>query len=357
MALGKTDKQMRTDVETDLRIKADKRICVIPKVHGVGGMVSFLHKFSAGAQARGVKITSDLAGGSFDAVLVIGGTRQIPLIYRAKQRGVRVVQRLDGINWIHKVRPISLKHSLRAEYGNLLLAFIRRFLADQIVYQSVFSQRWWDERFGRLPKPVSVIHNGVDLDVYAPGGERPAEVYRLLVVEGSMGGGYEGGLENAVRLADALAARGWPMEVQVVGEVSPALREMWAARSNVPLHWVGLVTREEIPALMRGAHLLFSADIHPACPNSVIEALACGLPVVSFDTGALTELVPPDCGFIAPYGSDSWKLQPPDVSGLVSGAESVLRDWPIFSAAARKQAVAVLGLDDMVGRYLEILLA
>lgn len=333
-----------------------QKICIVPKVHGVGGMVSFLHKFSAQAQALGVQTTADLTDSTISAVLVIGGTRQLGLLWRAKQRGVRVVQRLDGINWIHTVRPISLKHSIRAEYGNLSLALIRRFLADRIIYQSTFSQNWWNARFGALKKPVSMTYNGVDLDVYAPGGERPSDVYRLLVVEGSLGGGYENGLENAIMLASALAARGWPMEVQVVGEVAPALQAEWTVRSAVPLRWVGLVKREEIPALMRGAHLLFSADIHPACPNSVIEALACGLPVVSFDTGSLSELVTPDCGFIAPYGSDSWKLEPPVVAGLVGGAESVLRDWSRFSTAARARALAAFGVKGMTEHYLNVLL-
>lgn len=333
-----------------------QKICIVPKVHGVGGMVSFLHKFSAQAQALGVQTTFDLTDAPYGAVLVIGGTRQLPLLYRAKQRGVRVVQRLDGINWIHTVRPISLKHSIRADYGNLSLALIRHFLADRIIYQSTFSQNWWNKRFGAVKKPVSMAYNGVDLDVYAPGGERSMDVYRLLVVEGSLGGGYENGLENAVMLASALAARGWPMEVQVVGEVAPALQAEWTARSAVPLRWVGLVKREEIPALMRGAHLLFSADIHPACPNSVIEALACGLPVVSFDTGSLAELVPSDCGFIAPYGSDSWKLEPPIVAGLVPGTEAVLKDWPKFSTAARQHALKTFGLKAMTEKYLDVLL-
>ena len=333
-----------------------QRICVTPKVRGVGGMVSFLHKFSTGAQARGVQGTDDLHAGPCQAVLVIGGTRQLPVLWGARRRGARVVQRLDGINWIHTVRPMPLKHTLRAEYGNFLLALIRRFVADRIIYQSAFCEAWWGRCYGALRSPSRVVHNGVDLGTYAPGGGPPQSVYRLLVVEGSLGGGYESGLENAVRLAEGLADHGWPMELQVVGEVAPALQAYWQAQSRVPLNWAGLVAREAIPGLMRSAHLLFSADVHPACPNSVIEALACGLPVVSFDTGSLAELVPPDCGFIAPYGSDSWKLQPPDVAGLAAGAQAVLRDWPRFSAAARRHAEAAFGLDAMLDKYLNVLL-
>lgn len=334
-----------------------ERICIVPKVHGVGGMVSFLHKFSAGAQARGVEVTNDLTDKPYRAVLVIGGTKEILPLDRAKQRGARVVQRLDGMNWIHRVRPVSFKHSLRAEYGNLVLAFIRRFLADRIVYQSEFSHQIWDQRFGGLKKPVSVVHNGVDLNVYAPSVGRIANPpYQLLVVEGSLGGGYEDGLGNAVRLAEGLAARGWPLEVLVAGEVGPALKAEWAAKSAVPLNWAGLVTREAVPDLMRSAHLLFSADVHPSCPNSVIEALACGLPVVSFETGSLSELVTPDCGFIAPYGSNAWKLEPPVVADLVAGAETVLKDWPRFSAAARQRAESAFGLELMVEKYLDALL-
>jgi glycosyltransferase involved in cell wall biosynthesis len=335
------------------------KICVVPQVHGVGGMVSFLHKFTAGARARGVQVSNELSD-SCHAVLVIGGTRQILPLLRLKRRGVRIVQRLDGLNWIHRVRPVSQTHTLRAEYGNLVLAFIRRFVADRIVYQSSFSHLWWNQRFGLVNKPYSLVYNGVDLRVYSPATSaahlHSLPAYRLLLVEGSLGGGYEMGLENAIRLAEALVARGWRMEVQVVGEVSPALRAAWAAKTTVSLLWNGLMPREQIPELDRAAHLLFSADVHPACPNSVIEAQACGLPVVAFDTGSLTELVTPQTGYIGPYGSNSWKLQPPNVAGLALGAENVLKNWPAFSQAARLRAENVFGLDRMVGYYLDALL-
>ncbi len=44
---------------------------------------------------------------------------------------------------------------------------------------------------------------------------------RLLVVEGSLGGGYDMGLANAIRLAEALAEKyNFPMELMVVGKIS-----------------------------------------------------------------------------------------------------------------------------------------
>lgn len=321
--------------------------------------MSFFHKFLAAVEKRGVQVTNDLNDTPYDAVLVIGGTRELAALYRARQRGVRIVQRLDGINWIHRRKPVSLKHSLRAEYGNFILSLIRRFLADRIVYQSEFSRVWWDDWFGQLKKPCVVVHNGVDLEVYKPVGQIDnLSHYRLLVVEGSLGGGYEGGLENAVRLAEAASRRvSKPLELVVVGEVSQALKVEWTARSRVPIRWVGLVKREAIPALMNEAHALFSADVHPACPNSVIEALACGLPVVSYDTGSLAELVTPEAGVVVPYGADPWRLEPPQVEPLAWGLAHVLENQAAFRAGARARAEAAFDVRVMMERYLEALIS
>lgn len=336
------------------------RICLTPRVHGVGGMVSFQAKLTQGLGARGVQVTTDLDDLPYDAVLVIGGTRDLRRLWRARRQGVRLVQRLNGMNWLHRRVRTGLRHWLRAEVGNRLLALIRARLAHAIIYQSQFAHGWWERVYGPTRVPAHEIYNGVDLAAYTPAGphQRPAERQRLLVVEGSLGGGYEMGLETAVALAEHLErAHRLNMEVMVVGRVAPTLQAVWQQRAQVPLQFAGLVEREQIPALDRSAHLLYAADLNAACPNSVVEALACGLPVVSFDTGALPELVRGEAGRIVPYGGDPWRLEPPDLAGLARGAAEVLAEQERFRVGARRRAEEALGLDAMVDAYLDVLSA
>ena len=88
-------------------------------------MVSFRARFTAGLEQRGIQVCTNLDDTPYDAVLVIGGTRDLLGLRQVRRRGVRIVQRLNGMNWIHRKRRTGLKHALRSEYGNLILNTIR----------------------------------------------------------------------------------------------------------------------------------------------------------------------------------------------------------------------------------------
>ena len=319
-------------------------------------MASFRLKFEQGLRARGVDVTHDLSAGA-DAVLVIAGTRNLIPLRQARQRGQRIVQRLDGINWVQRVRWAGAKYTVRAEYGNAMLSFIRARFADHVIYQSQFIRKWWESWYGAAKVPASVIINGVDLQTYTPDGphERPTDRFRLLLLEGSLAGGLNSGLFHAVALAEKLSKK-FPMEVVVAGKVDDATQRR--LQSKVPVKFLGIIPREQIPTLARSSHMMYSAEVNPPCPNSVIESLACGLPVVGFDSGSLKELVTDDAGCIVPYGGNPWKLETPDISALALSAEMVLTKHASrqFRAAARKRAESAFGLDQMVESYLKVLL-
>lgn len=334
-----------------------RKVCLIPNVSGVGGMVSFRAKLTNGLIERGIQVTNSLKDTPYDVILVIGGTRDLPGLWRAKQHGVRVIQRLDGMNWIHRKTRTGWQHYLRAEYGNMILSFIRSHLADEVVYQSAFSQRWWQRVYGEIHKPTHVVLNGVDLSQYSPHGkgDRPTGVVRILLVEGTIGGGYEMGLRTALQLGEKLYNESdFALEIMVIGRVSEHLQKAWQHPPGVRVKFMGQVAAEMIPEIDRSAHVLYAADLNPACPNSVIEALACGLPVAGFDTGALPEIVTNQSGELVPYGGNPWELEPPDMDGLARGVSMIINDQANYRKAARMRAEEAFGLDRMVEGYLNV---
>ncbi|MCL4273761.1 MAG: glycosyltransferase family 4 protein [Anaerolineales bacterium] len=330
------------------------RICITPFVQGTGGMASFRLKFEQGLKSRGIDITYDLDS-NFESLLVIAGTRFLPRLSRVRRRGIRVVQRLDGINWVHRVKWSGARYTVRAMYGNFMLSLIRNRFADRVIYQSQFIRQWWEDWYGVADAPASVIINGVDLQTYTPAGEHesPTDKFRMLLLEGSLARGLNSGLFHAVSVAEKLSTK-YPMEVVVAGTVDEATQRKM--QSSVPVKFLGTVPRTEIPKLARSSHLMYCAEVNPPCPNSVIESLACGLPVIGFDTGSLKELVGDEAGVIVPYGANPWRLETPDVDVLAASAGEVIEKQSQFRAAARRRAEAEFGLDTMVKSYLNVLL-
>ncbi len=333
-----------------------KRLCIVPTPRGVGGPASFRLRFSQALQARGIDVCYDLDDFPYDAVLLISSTRQVGKLWRAKRRGIPIIQRLDGLNWMHKRVKFNLRYYLKAEYGNVLMNYSRKHLASRIIYQSEFVVRRWEQVFGPAPVPHDVIYNSVDLADFSPDG--PAypvgERLRILLVEGSFGGGHDIGLKLALDLAEELEdVHHLPAEVVVAGKVPEEVKEQWSAYATVPLLWQGIIPREDIPALDRSAHLYFSAELNAPCPNSVIEAMACGLPVVAYDTGSLAELVGEEAGRVVPFDGDPWKPDIPSIPPLAAAAAEVLGNLKQYQAGARARAEAHFGIEAMVSHYLE----
>lgn len=335
---------------------SNKSICILPQKLGLGGPASFQASMIRVLEECGIAVTHDPLDPAISAILLIGGTKQVKDVHRAQKAGVRVVQRLNGMNWVHRKKFTGVRHFIKAEYGNLKLSSIRR-TADHVIYQSEFSRGWWNRVYRPILAPDTVIHNGVDLELFSPGiSNLPEDHFRILLVEGHLGGGYEQGLLTAIQLVRLLNQRMEKRtELMVAGDVPETLRQQ-AESMGEKVTWCGVVKHESIPEVLRSAHLLFSADINAACPNSVIEAMACGLPVIAFDTGAMRELITPDCGRIADYGGDVWNLDPPDVYALADAAREVILERGKLSAGARRQAEQKFDIRKVVDSYLDVLL-
>ncbi len=179
--------------------------------------------------------------------------------------------------------------------------------ADRVLAVSEFTKREAVELLGLPEQRVTVIGNAVE-PVFSPDGPAAKGDYVLAV----------GTLEprkNLRRVAEAAARAG--VELRVVG--APG----WGGIETAG--WVGEVSDDALAALYRGARALVLPSLYEGFGIPVLEAMACGTPVVTSAGGATEEVA----------GGAAVLVDPLDVDAIATGIEE---------AAARHQELRALGL-------------
>jgi glycosyltransferase involved in cell wall biosynthesis len=215
------------------------------------------------------------------------------------------------------------------ELNDRLRTVLRR--ADHVIYQSEFCKLAADEFLGAAPAGHEILHNAVDTREFTPAGEPPAGGPVLLLA---------GDQTQPYRLGTALRTLALLPDVRllVTGtliEDGQALAEQLGVGDRVL--FTGRYAQRDAPSVYRRAHVLLHPKVNDPCPNVVLEALACGLPVVHSQSGGTPELVG-EAGF--GVGSETtWEQDvPPAPKLLAAGVEHVLASLEEFRAAARARA-------------------
>lgn len=114
-----------------------------------------------------------------------------------------------------------------------------------------------------------------------------------------------------------------------------------------PAHLLGMVNDVKQLAKIYGAADVFAIpSLEDNLPNTVMEALACGTPVVGFETGGIPEMVEHrQNGFIAAQG---------DSAGLAAGIAWVGENREPLREAARKKAMQAYTNTVVAQRYLAL---
>lgn len=210
--------------------------------------------------------------------------------------------------------------------------------ADYVIYQSEFCKLSSDRFLGAVSTPWEVLHNPVDTSRFTPAGSPPEQP--TLLVGANHSQPYR--LELALRTLDLLPEE-W--RLLVVG-AAPAVETPRAELA-------GAYTQEQAPALIRRASILLHPKYNDPCPTFVLEAMACGLPVVYSKTGGVPELVG-DAGIGVPAPLD-WARDhlaaPEDLRDAVLDAMA-RRDE--LAAAARRRAVERFDLQPWLTRHREL---
>jgi acyl-CoA synthetase (AMP-forming)/AMP-acid ligase II len=104
-------------------------------------------------------------------------------------------------------------------------------------------------------------------------------------------------------------------------------------------------TGGEAPGIFRRGHVLLHTQPNDNCPHLVVEAMACGVPIVHQDNGGTPQMVTPLAGVAVPSATSWDKLDYPAPEAFADGLEKVLRDWPAYHRQSRARAIEFMSLD------------
>ena len=154
--------------------------------------------------------------------------------------------------------------------------------------------------------------------------------------------------ELAVQVVQQLHGRGVPATLTMLGPDKHAMHGTLSALIGTAglarhIHVVGAVSKGEIPGWMDKADLLLNTTDVDNAPVSLVEAMACGLPVVTTNAGGIPDLLAayrgpaplPRGSAEALAGAVASLLQQPDAvaEASVSGREiAQTYDWPMVIA-------------------------
>lgn len=194
----------------------------------------------------------------------------------------------------------------------LMRPFIKRYIAV-----SADLAGWLRDAIGINPARLSQIYNGVDSARFAP----PAAPSRAIlpagfatvddIVIGSVG--RFAPVKGYIHLAEAFVdlVRRHPsaaLKLVLIGDGSErAACEAVVARAGLSDRVWFAGDRSDVPVLMRAFDLFVLPSLGEGISNTILEAMATGLPIVATNVGGNPELVSKDNGILVP-AADSGAL-------------------------------------------------
>lgn len=239
-----------------------------------------------------------------------------------QQLGVPVVIGSRGFDLSRITDPFTYLMTKKAMQQSSLVLTVSEELRQRAIRMGIGSEK------------ILMIHNGCDRKIFqvmdrqtvrSSLGIRPGA--RLVLYVGRLD--RLKGVQELLEACMRLCRGNRDIELAYIGEgpIGPVLRAGCAQMNLMDrVRFLGTRTSPQIAEWLAAADVLCLPSYSEGCPNVVLEALACGRPVVATDVGGIPELVDSRCGVLVP---------PKDVVSLAAAlAKSLDRSWDSGAIAA-----------------------
>lgn len=210
-------------------------------------------------------------------VAAIRRTGRSTRIWTVLPEWVHSLFRRNGPILVHRVDGVPrLVRGVRTDADETLFEVNR--LADFTIFQSLYCRASFEESAGRSNEACRTISNAADPRIFYPTANEQNLGRRIRLVAVSWSSNRRKGFETLAQLSQLDH-----VEVTFAGNWCPDIDS-----ANVGM--AGALGRERLADLLRCSDAMVHAAWNEPCSNAIVEAMACGLPVIYRDSGGSGEL-------------------------------------------------------------------
>ncbi len=245
---------------------------------GAGGPATFMRNLEKYLDRVGYsysKNSKDASGIFFPVVF------NTEILNRIRRRNGVAIQRLDGIYY-------PSKHGAGYLELNSRIQDIYSTYTTYVIFQSEYSKKQCFLMLGK--KGISdyeIILNGADKEIFFPRRKKEHDSSKLRIV--TTGHFRNKDMIEPVVMALDLLKTSYNFELTIIGPITNSTISHYFSRDYIK--HIDIVDINEVAEFLRTCDIFIYSHLNPPCPNSVVEAISCGLPVVGFDSGAMSELL------------------------------------------------------------------
>lgn len=191
--------------------------------------------------------------------------------------------------------------------------------------------------------PVEVIHNGIDLEVFKPGRkhlpESVRQIDRKIILGVASIWDDRKGLKDFLKLSEFISNE---YQIILVGLDQKQI-------DSLPENITGIRRTEntkELASIYSAGDVFINPTYSDNFPTTNIEALACGTPVITYNTGGSPEAINSDTGTV---------VEKRDIKGLGDACQRFsTQEESLVSRNCRNRAIDLFGKNDRYKDYLNL---
>jgi sugar transferase (PEP-CTERM/EpsH1 system associated) len=295
---------------------------------------------------------------------------QVPAIARSirafkphlvHSRNWAAIDAVFAARWVRSCAIVHSEHGLESDgvgeepWRRALVRRLAFQLADRVLSVSDQLRNWHSARTGFSSHKITVVHNGVDIQRFAPSAIVRARIRQELgLSDGEFCIGCIGNLFpikdhlTLLRAADELGEIGASYRLLLIGEGPElsALQHFVKSRSALSMRVNFLGSSNRVPELLNAMDTYVLPSIAEGISNSLLEAMATGLPVAATAVGGTPEVVVNgESGLLFP-ARDFTKLA--NILLLLRSQQELCRK---LGEGARRRVIQSFSLQSMVNKY------